>query len=115
MVVENCCLLAQLLDGAVFILSVLQDVLRFACYEQSLLFHLVASYRYLGLKLCVQSAYSSCTNEILTKGHLQFTYTCLMYNVPGGRQKKKVNNNNIRSHGTYIGSYQIAMITSWQL
>lgn len=67
MVVENCCLLAQLLDGAVFILSVLQNVLRFACYEQALLLHLVASYRYLGLKLCVQS-------------------TCLMYNVPGGRQ-----------------------------
>lgn len=90
MVVENCSLLAQLLDGAVFILSVLQDVLCFACYEQALLLHLVASYRYLGLKLCVQSAYSSCTNEILTKGHLQFTYTCLMYNVPGGRQKKKL-------------------------
>ena len=35
-----------------------------------------------------------------------------MYNVPGGRQKKKVNNNNKRAHGTYIGSYQIAMITS---
>lgn len=114
MVVENCCLLAQLLDGAVFILSMLQDVLCFASYiyEQALLLHLVASYRYLGLKLCVQSAYSSCTNEILTKGHLQFTYTCLMYNVPGGRQKKKVNNNNKRAHGTYIGSYQIAMITS---
>lgn len=24
-----------------------------------------------------------------------------MYNVPGGRQKKKVNNNNKRAHGTY--------------
>ena len=93
MVEENCCLLAQLLDGAVFILSMLQDVLWFARYEQALLLHLVASYRYLGLKLCVQSAYSSCTNEILTKGHLQFTYTCLMYNVPvvtAGRKKKLI-------------------------